>query len=54
MKKQPTQLKKVTCQLNANVPLTKGKEYEVIGEVDNKYIIIDDKGKKTTYYKSRF
>jgi hypothetical protein len=34
--------------------LTKGKEYICLEEIDNKVSIMNDQGKITTYYRSRF
>lgn len=45
----------VVCEHNAHMPnLTKGKEYEVISRDENKITVIDDSGKKSLYYASRF
>ena len=54
----PVELEKTTmliCEHDENVPLTKGKTYEEIPGADfNKVFVIDDDGKKRSYYKSRF
>jgi len=34
--------------------LTKGKEYICLNEIDNKVSVMNDLGKISTYYKSRF
>ena len=39
---------------NLTPGLTFGKEYTLLSEEDNKVVIINDHGKKTTYYRSRF
>ena len=44
----------VVCELSSHVLLTKGKEYEVINENDKKIFVIDDSGKKNSFYKARF
>lgn len=54
-KKKETEKKKtVICQYANYATLTVGNRYEIIDEEDNKYFVIDDKGKKTSFYKSRF
>lgn len=45
---------KVICKSNSFASLTIGKEYKVLGIDENKIIIIDDNGKKNTFYSSRF
>jgi len=45
---------KLKCLYNSNAALTHGKDYEVISEEENKVFIIDDNGKKNSFYKSRF
>ena len=39
-----------------NIPpyITKGKIYKVVDERDSSYWIIDNRGEKVTFYKSRF
>ena len=45
----------VVCEHNAHMPnLTKGKPYEIISRDENKIVIIDDSGRKNSYYASRF
>jgi hypothetical protein len=44
------------CQHDSHSSLTAGKPYEVLGENEdgNKVFVIDDNGKKNSFYKSRF
>ena len=49
-----TKKKKMVCQHNSYAHLTIGNEYEILGEEENKIFVINDNGKKTSYYKSRF
>ena len=43
------------CQINTHAAaLTIGKPYEVLDEEDNKVIVIDDNGKRSKFYRSRF
>ena len=42
------------CEYNSHAPLTIGKEYEILEEEDGKIFVINDNGKKQSYYKSRF
>lgn len=45
----------VVCEHNAHMPnLTKGKPYEIISRDENKIVIVDDSGRKNSYYASRF
>lgn len=42
------------CQHNSHAALTIGKPYEILSEDENKVFVIDDSGKRNSYYKSRF
>lgn len=52
-KKQTPQIK-LTCEYNSHVLLTIGKKYEILAEEENKVFVMNDKGEKKSYYKSRF
>lgn len=49
-----TEQKKMVCEHNSHSDLTIGNSYEILGEDENKVFVINDKGKKMSYYKSRF
>jgi Lhr-like helicase len=49
-----TETKEMVCVHNDHTFLTKGKSYEIIEEDDNKVFVIDDRGVKTSFYRSRF
>lgn len=44
----------LVCENNSHAPLTIGKPYEVLGEDENKVFVIDDNGKRNSFYRSRF
>jgi len=44
----------MVCEHNSHADLTVGNNYEILGEEENKVFVINDKGKKMSYYKSRF
>jgi len=48
------QKKMMVCEHNSHADLTVGNNYEILGEEENKVFVINDKGKKMSYYKSRF
>lgn len=58
MKKKKEEEEILICEIadtyNSNPGLTFEKEYRVLEEIDNKVLILDDRGKKTTYYRNRF
>lgn len=50
-----SQIKKVKCTNNNYAKaLTLLKEYPVVETIENKFLIINDFGKETTYYQGRF
>jgi hypothetical protein len=56
MKKQnqPQTTATMECLYDNHVALTKGNSYEVLQEDENKVYVIDDNGKRNSFYKSRF
>ena len=56
MKMKVQEKKKVmmVCAHNSNAALTVGRSYEILDEDENKVYVIDDNGKRNSYYKSRF
>lgn len=44
----------MVCLHDNYVALTKGNSYEILEEDDNKIYVLDDNGKRNSFYKSRF
>lgn len=49
-----TKKKTLTCLHVKYAALTAGKPYEILEEDENKVFVIDDNGKRNSFYKSRF
>ena len=53
-KEQKILICEIADDYNKNPGLTFEKEYPMVDETDNKYVVINNNGKRSTYYKSRF